>query len=85
MVGMVGSAEKISLNPSYFSYRCYSMVGMVGGEQKISLGNGCTRVGTVMHEMMHALGFWHEQSRSDRDKHIIIYTQNINPSKWNGL
>merc|ERR1712243_488187 len=36
---------------------CYSQVGMVGGEQKISLGSGCTRVGTVMHEMMHALGF----------------------------
>lgn len=52
---------------------CYSHIGRVGGKQRLSLGAGCTNSpATIQHEFMHALGFFHEQSRHDRDNYIWI-------------
>uniref|UniRef100_A0A1B0CBX3 Metalloendopeptidase n=1 Tax=Lutzomyia longipalpis TaxID=7200 RepID=A0A1B0CBX3_LUTLO len=58
---------------------CWSSVGRIGGGQVVNLQSpGCTvKVGTVIHEFMHALGFLHEQNREDRDSYVQIQTQNI--------
>ena len=66
----------LSLNCS-----CHSSIGRVGGAQYISIGWGCDHKGTVMHEMFHSLGRWHEHSRPDRNRHVKINGPNIR-SGW---
>ncbi|XP_062326613.1 hatching enzyme 1.2-like isoform X3 [Osmerus eperlanus] len=57
---------------------CYSFVGRRGNAQELSLArSGCLYHGTVQHELLHALGFNHEQTRSDRDNHIRVVLQNV--------
>ncbi|HEY5236286.1 MAG TPA: M12 family metallopeptidase, partial [Rhabdochlamydiaceae bacterium] len=58
---------------------CWSSVGRTGGKQSVNLQTpGCvSKIGTVIHELLHAVGFLHEQNREDRDKFVKIMTKNI--------
>lgn len=57
---------------------CSSSVGKRGGEQFVTLQkDGCVSKGTVMHELIHALGFTHQHNHYQRDQKVKILWDNI--------
>lgn len=59
---------------------CFSGIG-AARPQTVSIGEGCAQKGVILHELMHSLGFLHEQSRADRDDYVEIIDENIIPGK----
>ncbi|CAH2051774.1 unnamed protein product, partial [Iphiclides podalirius] len=66
---------------------CWSSVGRIGGRQEVNLqAPGCTtKKGTVLHEILHAVGFTHEQSRPERDDYVTINYNNVKPGSENNF
>ncbi|UJR07027.1 hypothetical protein I4U23_011315 [Adineta vaga] len=60
---------------------CSSYVGQNTGVNMVRTVTlqhpGCIDEGRIMHELLHALGFYHEQSRPDRDNYVSINYANI--------
>jgi hypothetical protein len=70
---------------------CYSSVGRRGiGEQFLNLQpfnleSGCFRLYTIVHEFMHAVGFYHMQSATERDDWVRIEFDKITPGTQNNF
>lgn len=59
---------------------CWSSVGMQTQHKKQVLNlqtPNCVTFGVVLHELMHAVGFYHQQSASNRDDYVKINWENI--------
>ncbi|XP_042197482.1 hatching enzyme 1.2-like [Callorhinchus milii] len=60
---------------------CWSYIGPSGGiQQKLSLEKpDCIQIAVIQHELLHAIGFYHEHNRSDRDQYVDIIMENVQP------
>lgn len=58
---------------------CSSYVGRRGGGQSITIGSCST--GSIAHEIFHAAGLFHEQSREDRNNFITVHLENVEAGK----
>ncbi|XP_029306956.1 meprin A subunit beta-like [Cottoperca gobio] len=57
---------------------CFSFIGrVIANGQDLSIGKNCDSISTVEHEFLHALGFYHEHTRYDRDGYVTIFPENI--------
>jgi len=63
-------------NPGNFSGECEAIVGRAGGEQQVGGSATCT-LATILHEMGHTVGLWHEQSRPDRNTYVSVNYGNL--------
>ena len=74
------TAELAETQTDYINFQpaggCASWVGRIGGEQEIWVGEVCS-VGSVIHEIGHAVGLFHEHTRTDRDSFITVQWDNI--------
>ena len=59
---------------------CSSEIGRIGGQQDIILDDGCS-TGNAAHEIIHALGLFHEHTRCDRDDFVAINEDQIEEGK----
>jgi len=59
-----------------------SFVGRIGGSQTVNLVSWSSRY-VICHELMHALGIFHEQQRSDRGTFVVVNQANIQSQYFN--
>lgn len=79
LAGYHGQKDYINIKFSKdTTYGGMSPVGRVGGEQIIWITDRAS-LAALLHEMMHSFGFWHEQSRYDRDQFIEIDIDKVDP------
>ncbi|MDZ7800839.1 MAG: M12 family metallopeptidase [Trueperaceae bacterium] len=72
-----GQSDYLRLIPPDDARVCgSSAVGMKGGRQTLRMSAGCS-MGTLVHEILHALGVAHEQSRSDRNAFVNVNFSNL--------
>lgn len=72
----------INLSAGDFSGQCEADEGYEARPAQPMSGSTACTVGTLLHEMGHVIGLWHEQSRSDRDTYVTVNYGNVIKGSW---
>lgn len=78
-VPRAGESDYLRFRNSTTGSSLSSNIGYAPGQTTISINNWST--GVIVHEVLHALGFYHEQARTDRDTFVQIFPANITPGQ----
>ena len=72
----------INLSSTDFSGQCEAAEGYEAVPAQPMAGSALCSVTTILHEMGHVIGLWHEQSRPDRDNYIAVNYNNVIKGSW---
>jgi hypothetical protein len=76
----------VDIKPGVEGRPCQSALGWQNAPRELLLPSTCG-VNAIEHELGHAMGLYHEQSRKDRDSFVIIHWSKISgcPNSANGV
>lgn len=72
----------INLSASDLSGQCEANEGYEGVAAQAMNGSTACTIGTILHEMGHVVGLWHEQSRADRASYVDVSYANVIKGAW---
>jgi len=72
----------INLNAANLNGICEADVGYQAVPAQPMAGAANCTIGTLLHEMGHVIGLWHEQTRSDRDEYVVVDYGNVIKGSW---
>jgi len=80
-----------SLGPNYVDINlsaanttgvCEANEGYEAIPAQLMTGSTSCTIGTLLHEMGHVIGLWHEQSRPDRGTYVTVNYSNVIKGSW---
>ncbi len=72
----------INLSADDFSGECEAAEGYDGVPAQPMTGSTACAIGTILHEMGHVIGLWHEFQRPDRDNYVSVNYNNVIKGSW---
>jgi len=75
----------INLDSGDTSGECEANEGYAAMQGQPMGGSASCTVTTLLHEMGHVIGLWHEQSRPDRNSYVTVNYDNVIKGSWSNF
>ncbi len=79
-----GNYAEFNLSTSDTSGTCEAYVGYQATPAQPVTGSASCDESTILHEMGHVIGLWHEMTRSDRDSYVTVNYNNVVKADYPG-